>query len=357
MDNKSLSIGTWLKLTALGSPLVAGALDRLARALPRRASEGPVADVVFVTPPKPAQGWILDAICREIGTRLPGLDVRYCAFGTPLPASRRYFFSHYMYYVGSLSRLRPFRLGQSHVFATHLEASKHGVSDEMLARLLNTSDSIICMNDALRDRLASLGVEPNRLSVSVGAASAAVYRPHPRRADGKVGFCSAYYPRKSPDLVLEVVRAMPHRKFVLLGKGWDAYPRFAELCALPNFELVDTTYEHYPAFYAQMSVFISASQLEGGPIPLLEAMMSNAVPVASRTGFAPDVIEHGKNGFLFDIGTPAAQVCALVERAFELDCAVDETVRHCDWVPYAAKIADRMGIRAPQAAITALKPA
>ena len=332
-----------LKLKALGTPAIAGLLKWLARSTGRAKARDGLPDLVFVTPPTSAQGWILDAICREIGARLTGLDIRYCPFGTPLPAARRYFFSHYMYYVGSLSSLHPVRLGRSFVFATHLEPSKHGIPDRQVARLLNTSDGVICMNLALRNELAALGVAAGKLEVVVGAADASIYRPHPRGA-GKVGFCSAYYPRKAPDLILDIVRGLPHRDFILLGKGWRAYPRFAEMSALANLDYVETSYDEYAGYYAQMDVFVSASQLEGGPIPLLEAMMSNAVPVASRTGFAPDVIDHGKNGFIFDLGAPAAEVCKLVEQAFVLSGDVHKTVSHCDWQPYAATIGACMGL-------------
>lgn len=333
------------RLIALSTPAVARILKWIARATPVTKEKSGAADLVFVTPPKTAQGWILDAISREIGTRLRGLDIRYCPFGTPLPVAKRYFFSHYMYYVGSLTSLHPVRLGLSYVFATHLEPAKHHIPNKLLARVLNGCDGVICMNDALRAELASLGVAGSKLSVAVGAASASEFKPHQRLASGKVGFCSAYYARKSPDLVFEIVRNLPHRNFVLLGKGWREYPRFADMSALPNLEYVETSYANYPGYYSQMSVFVSASQLEGGPIPLLEAMMSNAVPVASRTGFAPDVISHGVNGFLFDIHAPAAEVCRLIERAFELQCNVHETVHHCDWDAYSARIGALMGLQ------------
>ena len=54
----------------------------------------------------------------------------------------------------------------------------------------------------------------------------------------------------------------------------------------------------YPDLYSKMDVFVSPSILEGGPVPILESMMSNCVPVASKTGFCPDIINHGQNGFL-----------------------------------------------------------
>ena len=84
-----------------------------------------------------------------------------------------------------------------------------------------------------------------------------------------------------------------------------------------------------------MDVFLSPSAVEGGPLPLLEAMASNCVPVTSRTGFAPDVITHGQNGFLFDAGATTAEVCALVESAFRVTTDIRSTVAHLTWERYA----------------------
>lgn len=100
---------------------------------------------------------------------------------------------------------------------------------------------------------------------------------------------------------------------------------------LPNFTYLELPYEQYPDFYQQVDVFVSPARLEGGPIPLLEAMMSNAVPVASRTGFAPDIIRHGENGFLFDVDASAAEICSRIEDAYALQAPVRETVKHLTW--------------------------
>lgn len=333
-----------LRLSLYGSDPVKRLLRWLGRRLLGADHTAQPLEVAFITAPLHAQGWILDAICREIAQRMPNSVIRMCPAGAELPLARRYFFSHYMYYIQALSPLSPIYRGRSFVFATHLEPSKHGIDNDMLARLLDGSDGVICMNLALSRELAALGVASDKLSVEVGAADPRLYQPHTRQPDGKVGFCSAFYERKSPDLILEIVRRLPHRKFILLGRSWQKYKRFTELLSLPNFEYVETDYTDYPRYYAQMSVFVSASDLEGGPIPLLEAMMSNAVPVASNTGFAPDIINHGRNGFLFAVGATAEAVCPLIEESFALTCDVRDTVRHCSWDDFAKRVGARMDL-------------
>ena len=80
------------------------------------------------------------------------------------------------------------------------------------------------------------------------------------------------------------------------------------------------------------------SSLEGGPIPLIEAMMGNAVAVASRTGFAPDLIRHGENGFIFDLDASPAAIAEMIEAAFLLEADVRAGVEQYDWDHFSAAV-------------------
>lgn len=90
-----------------------------------------------------------------------------------------------------------------------------------------------------------------------------------------------------------------------------------------------------------MDVFVSPSYLEGGPVSLLEAMLSNVVPVASGTGFYPDLIEHGKNRFLLEpYRNSAEEIEEMVRKAFEIDYNVREDIIKHSWSDYGKKIYD-----------------
>ncbi|HYL11523.1 MAG TPA: N-acetyl-alpha-D-glucosaminyl L-malate synthase BshA [Terriglobales bacterium] len=49
-------------------------------------------------------------------------------------------------------------------------------------------------------------------------------------------------------------------------------------------------------------LMLMPSQLESFGLAALEAMACEVVPIATRVGGVPEVIEHGKNGFLADVG-------------------------------------------------------
>jgi len=44
------------------------------------------------------------------------------------------------------------------------------------------------------------------------------------------------------------------------------------------------------------------SELESFGLAALEAMACHVVPIATRVGGVPEVIEHGKSGYLADVG-------------------------------------------------------
>ena len=73
-------------------------------------------------------------------------------------------------------------------------------------------------------------------------------------------------------------------------------------------------------------------------MPVLEAMMSNVIPVATRMGFCPDIIKHGHNGYLYDVDSPADHILDLIEQAYDNDNDIRASVSHLTWRAYSARI-------------------
>jgi glycosyltransferase involved in cell wall biosynthesis len=87
------------------------------------------------------------------------------------------------------------------------------------------------------------------------------------------------------------------------------------------------------------------SELEGGPIPLIEAMMSNVIPVATRTGFAPDVINHGTNGYLCNFEDSTATISHWIDCALSNKNSVRSTVEHLSWERFSHRMLEELGLR------------
>ena len=289
-------------------------------------------DLVFVVAPQ-NRGQILEGICRRLSERATGTTAFHYG-GSPLPRARTYFFSHYLLFFEA-RRDPALRRAKSMVWFTH--PSYPPEEADAAARQLRDASFVVATCSMWARALIGAGVRARKVKVVLGAADAEQFRRHDRGA-GAVAFCSRYQPRKSPDTIIGLVRAMPHREFRLLGSEWRGTPFLAELEELPNFTYVEVDYAEYPRFYDGIDVFVSPSEIEGGPIPLVEAMMANAVPVATRTGFAPDLVRHGENGFLCEPGASVEVFAELVDAAYGLDADVRATVEHLTWDAFAQQV-------------------
>lgn len=249
-----------------------------------------------------------------------------------LPPARSYFFSHHSLWPEALKRQPHLTRTPCAVFFTHPRPL--AIGELALGQALAKATMVLPMCTLHVEHLLRIGVPPERVTVAIPGTDFERFRSH-SRGNGLVGLCSAFYERKAPAKILQVVSTAPSRDFLLVGRGWPDASEFPRLAASGNFRYVEASYADYPSLYDQMDVFLSLSELEGGPIPLLEAMASNAVPVATRTGFAPDLIRHGDNGFLCDIDSTAIEITRLIDQAANLQGDIRSTVESFTYDAFA----------------------
>ena len=95
----------------------------------------------------------------------------------------------------------------------------------------------------------------------------------------------------------------------------------------------------------KMKVFLSLSTLEGGPIPLIEAMFCNAFPVVTDTGFARDVIREGINGFIIAADCDVSTIVNRIGKAYEIECDVSSSVIDYSWGNFVLNINQHLNLR------------
>ncbi len=136
-----------------------------------------------------------------------------------------------------------------------------------------------------------------------------------------------------------VFKSMTDRDFIPVGRDWENCHRFNEIKALPNFAYSNNVpYENYPDIYSMIDVLVSPSNIEGGPVPLLEAMLCTVIPIATRNGFGPDLIKNGENGFLFDSKATVNNGISLTGKAYKLKTNVRKAAAPHSWKNYGEKI-------------------
>jgi glycosyltransferase involved in cell wall biosynthesis len=112
---------------------------------------------------------------------------------------------------------------------------------------------------------------------------------------------------KHPDLFL-----------VIVGSAGESFDRceleiisFIKEHSLQQSTLLAGQSDHVEAYLQSADVFVFPSEYEGFSLALIEALGCAVPSVVSAVGAAPQLIEHGKNGFMFPPKESIAMVAAL----------------------------------------------
>ena len=282
--------------------------------------------------------WIFGAKARRLA-KFSGLNSNTYFHNRlrDLPDSDGYFFVFHQYFYRAI-RHNPKILNRKNIVMFTHPNWTFSFSESHVIWCLNKADKVICLNSKVQRELIAAGLDAKKTSLIHIASDPDFFYKHERKT-GDVGFCSAFGERKNPDLVYQLVKNMPERKFHLIGRYWENYERYDEMKNMDNFNYYNNeSYDIYPDLYSKIDIFISPSILEGGPVPVLEAMLSNCFPIASKTGFCPDVISDGKNGFLFDIDAEYSEVIKLIKLADSKTIDVRQTALEYSWKNCSQKI-------------------
>lgn len=163
-------------------------------------------------------------------------------------------------------------------------------------------------------------------------------------------FLGSWSPAKGADLLPGIVRRIFPRdpRWRLTCAGVQEAPEWvlaafdpadrARVEVIPRYEQSEL-----PAILGRHGVFLFPSPAEGCSLALLEAMAGGLVPVTTRTGYAADLIETGRNGFLIpsgDVEGAAGAVLELAqdpERTLEIARAARAAMADHSWTSRAAE--------------------
>ena len=109
--------------------------------------------------------------------------------------------------------------------------------------------------------------------------------------------------RKGLDFFIQSIRKFhsqhPNVATLLIGPGWHHFAKkLRKLGITCIHQAYETDYHKIAKLYHALDIFWVTSRIEGGPVPLLEAMASGLPCISTPVGVALDLIEHKKNGFI-----------------------------------------------------------
>lgn len=112
---------------------------------------------------------------------------------------------------------------------------------------------------------------------------------------------------KNPQVFLDVAmhaRDNSKYKFFMLGDGTirrELFKKYSSVLDQDNFEYLGYQ-SNIPAYLSAADIFTLPSRVEGFPLSVLEAMSMEVIPICSKVGALPQIITHGKDGFLVNPG-------------------------------------------------------
>jgi N-acetyl-alpha-D-glucosaminyl L-malate synthase BshA len=182
---------------------------------------------------------------------------------------------------------------------------------------IEQSDGVTAISNYLRDRTQRVFDVKNHIEVIYNSVNCDVYS----RAAGSEELRKEYAPNNERLLVhlsnfrpvkrltdvIEIfdrVRKQVPARLLLIGDGPDR--SVAEWLAVQKGIHADVLFlgkqDQVQDKLAITDIMLMPSELESFGLAALEAMACEVVPIATRAGGVPEVIEHGKSGYLADVG-------------------------------------------------------
>ncbi len=139
-----------------------------------------------------------------------------------------------------------------------------------------------------------------------------------------IGFKLGKEPKliKGPDTLLEVAQILAGRieglYFLLTGPARGYVKTGLTKIGVPYIHVDHKDYKDIEQNFHAIDAYVVTSREEGGPRAILESMATGVPIISTRVGQALDLIVHGENGWLSDVGDVEA-LAHWVEVALEKD--------------------------------------
>jgi N-acetyl-alpha-D-glucosaminyl L-malate synthase BshA len=182
---------------------------------------------------------------------------------------------------------------------------------------IEQSDGVTAISNYLRDRTQRIFDVKNHIEVIYNSVNCDVYsrsagseelrKEYAPNNERLLVHLSNFRPVKRLTDVIEIfdrVRKQVPARLLLIGDGPDR--SVAEWLAVQKGIHSDVLFlgkqDQVQDKLAIADIMLMPSELESFGLAALEAMACEVVPIATRAGGVPEVIEHGKSGYLADVG-------------------------------------------------------
>jgi N-acetyl-alpha-D-glucosaminyl L-malate synthase BshA len=191
---------------------------------------------------------------------------------------------------------------------------------------IEKSDGITSISDNLREKTVEIFGVPNEIRVIKNFVNCDLYRPDNEKKGAAVYapngeklliHLSNFRPVKRVldciRILAEVRKSVPAR-LLMVGDGPERSPaeHLARSLKVDRDVMFLGKQNHVERLIPLAHVLLMPSEMESFGLVALEAMACGVVPVATRVGGVPELITHGEDGYLEEVGDIAAQAARVV---------------------------------------------
>jgi glycosyltransferase involved in cell wall biosynthesis len=248
----------------------------------------------------------------------------------PLPKYGSYFFSYITIFEKYLSKNFSKYAEKSVILYPHNE-SEMGALDHQ-AEVLNHAQSVyfFCSRDA--ESLIGHGLSSDKVRLAFCAVDVDCFpMKTAEREEKTVVLASKYGPRKGLSILPEIVEQLPDWNFVALGRDWEDFISRSGLRELTNFRYEIFNKRSRNKIFSEAEIFMSLSNLEGGPVPLIEAANLGCKIVSTDTGFARDLFVNDLHGRILSNSPTAEEVIEAIKAVGEMTYVPNDKVNLLTW--------------------------
>jgi glycosyltransferase involved in cell wall biosynthesis len=186
-----------------------------------------------------------------------------------------------------------------------------------------TVDRFICISHSIADHYVAQGLPRDRIMTVHDGIDVESLRPRSRQAQGRIliAWAGRLISWKGASVLVEAAETILERRqdvdFVIAGTGPELpglREKIARRALLRDHVRIPGFSRDVQDLIARSDIFVNTS-IEPEPLghSALEALAFGVPVVASACGGLPEVVEHGRNGFLFEPGSTAALVGELMK--------------------------------------------
>jgi teichuronic acid biosynthesis glycosyltransferase TuaC len=220
--------------------------------------------------------------------------------------------AHYFYPDGVAAAMLGRRLGVPVVITargTDINLiAQHRIPRRMIRWAASQAGAVVAVSQALKEKLAALGVERERIHVLRNGVDLELFHPEGRdevRADLalrrptllSVGNLLAF---KGHGVVVEALSLLQEYELVIAGDGPDraAFEALARQCGVSGRVRFTgpLSQQDLRRYYCAADALVLASSREGWPNVLLEAMACGTPVIATEVGGVPEIVTSGSAG-------------------------------------------------------------